>query len=355
MFSTGVCLICVFLHLWPSSLTEELRRISVMATGDSEAAAQRTKHHSTRAPRWRSRSVCWLRGWSVFGTNRPLPVITGFTTLMPRCHHPALGPTNLSCAPHKAAAGSGTGHRWTHRPAGPFLLQKDPDVTHPLSTSLPAGPASVNLRVGLAGLWTTTGHRPQPRLCLELARARAGQTDARYLLQKRTLNLKTQTSLVKVAAWVWQHFRNNLKVWSFAFFFGEWEGKMDTEIILASLTNVNGKSRPLHHEKLSMFVEQKRCCRKGSDVSPVFQFKCILIVSYFQSKTQRNKQQQQPKRHSTTQSTECQWKKCATYECMLWNLKLFRRQNDKKHCLASEWMYLCIEKIITFQTGNTLG
>lgn len=41
-----------------------------------------------------------------------------------RCHQPGRGLTNLSCVPHKAAAGIGRGHRWTHHPAEPSLLRE---------------------------------------------------------------------------------------------------------------------------------------------------------------------------------------------------------------------------------------
>lgn len=41
-------------------------------------------------------------------------------------------------------------------------------------------------------------------------------------------------------------------------------------------------------------------------------------------------------------SIECPWKKhCQHYECMLWNLNLFRKQNDqkkKKEMLFGKWM-----------------
>jgi len=57
-------------------------------------------------------------------------------------------------------------------------------------------------------------------------------------------------------------------------------------------------------------------------------------------------------------SIECQWKNVQRYECMLWHLNLFfRNQNDTK-MLFSKWMnvLMSLKKIITFQTGgNTLG
>lgn len=60
-------------------------------------------------------------------------------------------------------------------------------------------------------------------------------------------------------------------------------------------------------------------------------------------------------------SIECPRKKhCQHYECMLWNLNLFRKQNDKKHTnvvwQVNEYTHVFKKIIIiTFQTGNTLG
>lgn len=45
------------------------------------------------------------------------------------------------------------------------------------------------------------------------------------------------------------------------------------------------------------------------------------------------------------------------HECILWNLNLFRKQNDKKKKVVwqvNECNHV-FKKIITFQTGNTLG